>query len=113
MAKKSNIEYLVFASENGTRKILKKTNSRKEAIKFYNEHPKAIGIQIIKGGTPAGVFQPKVPTRIKYRGVVYTRAFQGPHTKNFAESVVKDLKKRGLKAIARKYAKGWYVFVEK
>jgi len=96
-----------------------RTKDYKKAAKFYFEHPRAFGIQRyvrLKDGSrgfSAGLLQPRIPNKIRYRGKQYGRVYVGPHKKSYAEATAKSLRKSSVikGAVARKFKKGWFVFV--
>ena len=102
--------YDVYKQQNGSVVSVHTTRSKKEALAAYRKHKKAIGIQRYRGGTTSGKVQ-TFPKTIKVRGKTYKRAYHGPHSKTFAANTVRDFKEGGLKAVKRKYKKGWQIFV--
>jgi len=103
--------------KGGTHTMLQ-TSDYKKAVAFYHKHPRAYGIQRYvrekdgSRGWTAGLLQPRIPSKIKYRGKQYSRCYVGPHQKRFAKKLAKGLRKsppiKG--AVAKKFKKGWFVF---
>lgn len=85
--------------------------SYKRALGFFQKHPRAHGIQRYRGGVTAGLIQPSIPNKIKYRGKTYTRAYVGGHNKRNANALVRGFRKGGLGAVTRKTKHGYQVFV--
>lgn len=109
------IVYAVEKKYHGTTKVMFHSRSYEKARDYYFKHPKAVYIQKYVGGLyglTAGSLQPRIPNKITYRRKKYTRAYVGPHQKKFATAVVKGFRKQRIPAQARKFKKGWFVFVK-
>lgn len=89
------------------------TPSYPKAFKHFLIHPRAYGIQRMKGGMTAGLLQPTIPNKIKVNGQIYERGLVGGHTKASAKSMATSFRQEGHKAVIRSFrGKGWQVFVK-
>ncbi len=102
--------YEVYGSIGGSKTGMHGTASRKEAIEYFKNHKDAIGIQIYEDGLTAGAFD-LMPSKQKFNGLVFTRAYHGPHKKKFANSIAKDLRKSGLLVRIVSTDRGHYIYV--
>jgi len=109
---KKKYTYEVLAKSHGGQRVMLKTSSYKKAERYYIQHPRAFGIQRNVHGVTAGMIQPRVRNKIKFRGKTYTRAYVGPHQKKSAKKMVKGFRKKGMPAQTRKFKRGWFVFVK-
>jgi len=84
-SKRKGTWYEVYGSTGGSKIDLFRTASRKEAVAYFKKHKDAIGIQRYKGSLTAGTFD-NMPSKKKFNGLMYSRAYHGPHKKKFANS---------------------------
>lgn len=107
--KRKGTWYEVYGSTKGSKVNLYRTTSREEAIKYFKKNKSAIGIQIYKGSLTAGTVE-TVPSKRKFGNLMFRKAYHGPHTKKFANSIAKDLEKSGLLVRIVDTDRGCYIY---
>ncbi len=88
-----------------------RSGNRKEASAFFRKHPRATHIQRFVGKITAGVFQPGVKNKIKRNGRTYEKAYQGPHTKRWAQKAARGFRRDGVRAIVTSSKRGSFIYL--
>jgi hypothetical protein len=107
----TGIWYEVITSIDGGQSGMYRTMDEKDAIAYYKKNKSAIGIQKMDGSHTGGYLEVN-PSKIMVKGKRYRKAYLGPHTKKFADDVVRELDNDGTKAIAKEIDRGWLIYVE-
>lgn len=109
--RKAKTKYVVVNQRHGSQHGMFSSYNYSKAQSYFMKHPRAYGIQKYRGGVTAGLIQPSVPGKLRFKGKVYTRGYVGGHTKETANKLVRSFKKDGHSAFAKKTKHGYQVFV--